>query len=104
MRSQFPGVLPQLLLVAAADDQDLDVCEPLHQRRQCAQQHRHALAGLVEAAEEQHGLAWPRVAVEQRRIRERPDVHAVGNLDSVAAERLHLPTPRQNAPPCNLAR
>ena len=67
----------------------------LHQRRQRAEQHGHALAGFVEAAEEQHRLARARIAVQQRRRRERRDVDAVGDLDGVGAQRLHLPAPRQ---------
>ena len=54
MSGQFPGLLAQLILVAAADDQDFDVGKPLRQRRQRAEQYGHALAGLAEAAKEQH--------------------------------------------------
>src|SRR5690349_20091165 len=95
MPGQFARVLPQFILVAAADDQDLDVTEPLRQRRQCTQQYLHALAGLVEAAEEQYRLARPRIAVEHWRVRERADIDAIGDFDGVAAQRLHLPSARQ---------
>ena len=95
MPGQLAGVLAQLLLVAAADDQYLDVGESLDQRRKCPDQRGHPLARLVEPAEEQYGLACTRVPVQARRRCERLDVDAVGNLDGIRAERLHLPAPGQ---------
>lgn len=53
MLREFACRATQLLLFAAADDQDLDVAEPLDQVRQGAQQHGHALAGLVVPPQEQ---------------------------------------------------
>ena len=93
MVGQRPGLFAQFVLVPAADDQDLDVGEPLGQRGQRAHQHRHPLARFVEPAEEQHRLAGARVSVQLRRRRERLDVDAVGDLHGVGAERLHLPAP-----------
>ena len=67
MPGQWPGLLAQFLLVAAADDQYLDVGKALDQRRKCPDQRGHPLARLVEPAEEQYGLAGTRISVKPRR-------------------------------------
>ena len=95
MVGQRAGFLAEFVFVAAADDQHLHVGEPLRQRGQRAQQHVHALAPFVEAAQEQHGLAGSRIPSQQRRIREAGDVHAVRDLHRVRSQRLHLPAPGQ---------
>jgi hypothetical protein len=91
---QWAGLLPQLVFVSAAYDQDLDVGESLDQRGQRSHQHRHPFAGLVEPAKEQHRLSRPRVSVESSRSRERRHVDTVGDFDGVRTECLHLPAPR----------
>ena len=75
--AQFTCLASQFVLVAAADDQDLDIGKPRYQRGQRTEQHRHPLARLVEAAQEQHRLAGPRIALEaaaapSERTRHRP--------------------------------
>ena len=91
------GELPQFLLVAAAGDQQLQVRPGRHHQPQRVQQHRHALAGLVEPADEADGAAGPRVAGQRLRAGEELHVDPVGDDHRVAAEVLDLHLPGQFA-------
>jgi hypothetical protein len=92
---QVPGLLGQLLLVAAADHEDFEVGERLDEGGQRPEQDGHPLARFVEAAQEQHRPARPGITVQDGGRGERVDVDAVGDFDGVGAERLHLPAPGQ---------
>jgi hypothetical protein len=57
MSGALPRLLEQRVFVSAAHDQDLHVREIRDECRQRAEQNLHPLAGLVEAAQEQHRLS-----------------------------------------------
>ncbi|MCO5556197.1 hypothetical protein L7F22_009742 [Adiantum nelumboides] len=79
---------PQPVAVAAADDEQPHVRALGDDPAQRGQQHRHALAGLVEAAD----VADPHRGrqVQCRPVREPGDVDAVGDLGGVPAQVLDL--------------
>ena len=95
MLGQWPCLRAELGLISATNNQDLHIGEAGRDLRQRPHQYVHALAWLVIAAQEKHCLTCPRVALQHRRPGKGPDIDAVGNLDRVGSECLHLPAPGQ---------